>query len=53
MVGVKLVEAHTFPRLYAWIHNFKEVGVIKENLPDPERMFAFLKSRREMLLAST
>nr|DAD33380.1 TPA_asm: hypothetical protein HUJ06_012231 [Nelumbo nucifera] len=52
IVGVKLVEAHTFPRLYAWIHNFNQVGVIKENLPDREKMLVFFKRRREILLAS-
>ncbi|XP_010269621.1 PREDICTED: probable glutathione S-transferase, partial [Nelumbo nucifera] len=50
--GVKLLEAQKFPRLDAWIHDFKEVGVIKENLPDPEKMFAFFKRKREMILAS-
>ncbi|XP_010243637.1 PREDICTED: probable glutathione S-transferase [Nelumbo nucifera] len=52
IVGVKLVEAQTFPHLHAWVHNFKQVPGIKENLPDPEKMFARLKCIREMLLAS-
>ncbi|XP_010263987.1 PREDICTED: probable glutathione S-transferase [Nelumbo nucifera] len=52
VLDVKLVEAHTFPRLHSWIHNLKEVAVIKENLPDREKLFLFLKHKREMLLAS-
>ncbi|KAF8401995.1 hypothetical protein HHK36_012946 [Tetracentron sinense] len=52
IVGVKLVEPHTFPRLCAWIENFKEIPVIKQNLPDREKLFVYLKHRREILLAS-
>ncbi|XP_043696298.1 probable glutathione S-transferase [Telopea speciosissima] len=52
VVGVKLIEPHTFPRLHSWIHNFKQVPLIKDNLPAPDQMFSFFKSRREMLLAS-
>ncbi|OMP07864.1 hypothetical protein COLO4_06992 [Corchorus olitorius] len=33
-----LLEADKFPRLYAWIKNFKEVPEIKENLPDLTRL---------------
>ncbi|CAK7327365.1 unnamed protein product [Dovyalis caffra] len=32
--GLKLLEAHNFPRLHSWIKNFKEDPIIKENLPD-------------------
>nr|DAD20130.1 TPA_asm: hypothetical protein HUJ06_021593 [Nelumbo nucifera] len=52
VTGVKLLEAHKFPRLVAWIHDFKEVGVIKENLPDPEKMVAFFKRVREKIQTS-
>ncbi|XP_017974274.1 PREDICTED: glutathione transferase GST 23 [Theobroma cacao] len=50
--GLKIFEAHKFPRLQSWIQNFKEVPIIKENLTDRDKMFALLKRRREMLLAS-
>ncbi|KAK6255081.1 hypothetical protein SCA6_016386 [Theobroma cacao] len=52
VAGMKLVEPHKFPRLNQWIENFKQVPVIKENLPDRDATFAYLKCRREMLLAS-
>ncbi|XP_042496220.1 glutathione transferase GST 23-like [Macadamia integrifolia] len=51
IVGVKLAESHTFPRLDAWIKNFKEVPVIKQNHPDPEEMLVFFRGQRERILA--
>lgn len=33
-VGVKIMEANDFPRLHAWVKNFKEHPVLKDNLPD-------------------
>ncbi|KAJ8763873.1 hypothetical protein K2173_003655 [Erythroxylum novogranatense] len=33
-IGTKLVEGHKFPRLLAWIHNFKSVPILSENLPN-------------------
>jgi glutathione S-transferase len=53
VVGVKMLEAHKFPRLHAWIKNFKEAPVIKENLPDRDEMLVSFKRRREMLLPSS
>ncbi|XP_065864906.1 probable glutathione S-transferase [Euphorbia lathyris] len=50
--GVKLLEPHKFPKLQAWIQNFKQDAVISENIPDEEKMVAFFKRRREMILAS-
>ncbi|KAJ8547147.1 hypothetical protein K7X08_010733 [Anisodus acutangulus] len=47
IVGVKLLEPHTFPRLLNWVQNFKEEQVIKENLPNRDEMFVFLKNQRE------
>ncbi|KAA8527853.1 hypothetical protein F0562_035278 [Nyssa sinensis] len=52
LIGVKLLEADSFPRLHAWIKNFKEETIIKENLPDRGKVFARLKRLREMRLAS-
>ncbi|XP_010243633.1 PREDICTED: glutathione transferase GST 23-like [Nelumbo nucifera] len=49
LTGVKLVEAHAFPRLHAWMENFKEVPEIRDNLPDRHRMLAYLKRRMEMI----
>ncbi|XP_043707686.1 probable glutathione S-transferase [Telopea speciosissima] len=52
ILSQKWVEAHTFPRLHAWMQNFKEVRVIKENLPDRDQMKLFFKCRLEKLSAS-
>ncbi|KAL6292360.1 hypothetical protein ACE6H2_000502 [Prunus campanulata] len=52
VVGVKLFEAHAFPCLHAWTQNFKQVPVIKENLPDRDEMLVLFKRARENLLAS-
>ncbi|KAG4157006.1 hypothetical protein ERO13_D02G034400v2 [Gossypium hirsutum] len=50
--GLKIFEPHKFPRLNSWIQNFKSVPVIKDNLPDTDKMLVLLKRRREILLAS-
>ncbi|OMP07865.1 hypothetical protein COLO4_06993 [Corchorus olitorius] len=50
--GVKLLEASKFPRLQTWVENFKQVPIIKQNLPDRDEMLAFFKTRREMRLAA-
>ncbi|CAK7327368.1 unnamed protein product [Dovyalis caffra] len=53
IVGERVVfEAHKFPRLHAWIKNFKQVPIIQEHLPDWDWMVAFGKRRREAVLAS-
>ena len=49
VVGVKLLEANEFPRLHAWTNNFKEVPVIKQNLPDRHDMLVLFKGVREKL----
>ncbi|XP_059652529.1 glutathione transferase GST 23-like [Cornus florida] len=53
VVGVKLLEPSTLPRLCAWVQNFKQVTVIKENLPDREKLLAHLKRLREKLIANS
>ena len=52
ILGVKLLDAHAFPRLHAWKKNLKEVPVIKENLPDHGEMLVYFKWHREMLMVS-
>ena len=44
IVGVKLLDAHAFPRLHAWKENFEEVPVIKENIPDSDKMLIYFKN---------
>lgn len=41
-VGVKLLDPDSFPRLQAWVENFKEVPVIKESLPDHNEFVGLL-----------
>lgn len=50
ILGLKLLEADKFPRLHAWIKNFKQVLVIKDNPPDRDRMLIHFSSLREKLL---
>ncbi|KAM0963422.1 hypothetical protein ACFX13_022826 [Malus domestica] len=50
MVGVKLLEPSTLPRLHAWVQNFKQVPVIRDNLPDYQKLVAHMKRVREMLV---
>ncbi|CAL9000148.1 unnamed protein product [Prunus brigantina] len=53
VVGVKLFEAQVFPRLHAWIENFKQVPAIKESFPDRDKLVVLYKQMRENLLASS
>ncbi|XP_009764523.1 glutathione transferase GST 23-like [Nicotiana sylvestris] len=50
---VKVFDSLSFPRLHVWIHNFKQVPVIKENTPHRDAMLAYFKRRREMVVADT
>ncbi|KAB2600512.1 glutathione transferase GST 23-like [Pyrus ussuriensis x Pyrus communis] len=50
MVGVKLLEPSTLPRLHAWVQNFKQVLVIRDNLPNYQKLVAHMKRVREMLV---
>ncbi|KAF3457503.1 hypothetical protein FNV43_RR02161 [Rhamnella rubrinervis] len=49
IVGVKLLEANEFPHLHAWTNNFKEIPVIRQNLPNRHDMLVFYKGVREKL----
>ncbi|OVA02249.1 Glutathione S-transferase [Macleaya cordata] len=51
IVGIKLLDAHNFPRLHRWTENFKEIPVIKENLPDHDEMLVHFKRLREKIMA--
>lgn len=50
--GVKVLNPHLFPRLHRWAENFKEVPVIRENLPEHDAALAYFKGRRETLITS-
>ncbi|GMI66400.1 glutathione S-transferase TAU 8 [Hibiscus trionum] len=49
--GVELLRLERFPRLQEWAGNFKQVPLIKDNLPDPDKMLTLFKSRREEIIA--
>ena len=53
IVEVKVLEAHACPRLHAWKENFEEVPVIKENLPDRDKMLDYFKERRMEILSAS
>lgn len=52
IVGVKFVQADTFPLLHAWMNNFREIPVIKDNLPNHDQILDYFKGRREMFVKS-
>ena len=49
LAGVKVLEPSTLPRLHAWAQNFIEVPLIKENIPDYDKMLLHMKSVREKM----
>ncbi|KAM7501532.1 hypothetical protein LguiB_000436 [Lonicera macranthoides] len=50
--GVKLLDHNSFPKIQAWIENFKEDAVIKENRPNCDEMLLYFKQKREKFIAS-
>ncbi|KAF6162158.1 hypothetical protein GIB67_008287 [Kingdonia uniflora] len=52
IVGIKLLEESKFPRLFEWRKNFKEIPIIKENVPDRDEMMASIKIRHEKITAT-
>ncbi|KAL4271204.1 hypothetical protein GQ457_13G028940 [Hibiscus cannabinus] len=46
VVGVKFIEANSFPRLHAWVTHFSQHPVIKDNVPDYNRVVEFLRMPR-------
>jgi glutathione S-transferase len=49
---IKVVETDSFPRLQAWMKNFREVPAIRENLPDRNALLAYFKRRRESFIST-
>ncbi|XP_057769814.1 glutathione transferase GST 23-like [Salvia miltiorrhiza] len=52
VVGVRVLEPATLPRLHRWTRDFKEAPGIKENLPDMEAQLPELESLRKHLVSS-
>lgn len=51
-VGVKVIEPSSLPRLHAWAQNFKQVPVIRDNLPDHGKLLAYNKTVREKMIST-
>ncbi|KAK6255079.1 hypothetical protein SCA6_016384 [Theobroma cacao] len=51
IIGVKVLEPNTLPRLYEWTQNFMEVAVIKETIPDRDKLLAHMRGVREKRVA--
>ncbi|KAH0636699.1 hypothetical protein KY290_037095 [Solanum tuberosum] len=49
--GVKVYEPNNFPHLQSWINNFKQVAIIKEDIPNRDAMLDYFKRRREIIVA--
>ncbi|RZC79775.1 hypothetical protein C5167_042347 [Papaver somniferum] len=47
VAGVKLLEAHKFPKLHACTERFKQNSVVKNNLPDTNELVGFFKDVKE------
>ncbi|KAJ6683650.1 hypothetical protein OIU85_007349 [Salix viminalis] len=43
LAGVKLFEPQKFPRLHAWMKDFRDEPIIKENLPGHDEMLVYFK----------
>lgn len=52
VIGVKLIPPHKFPSLHKWFQRFLEDTVIRENIPDHDKLVGFFKARRQALEAS-
>ncbi|KAL4273065.1 hypothetical protein GQ457_13G024790 [Hibiscus cannabinus] len=53
VVGVKFIEANSFQRLHAWVTHFSQHPVIKDNVPDYNRVVEFLRMPREYYRTSS
>ncbi|XP_026404683.1 probable glutathione S-transferase [Papaver somniferum] len=53
VVGVKISEAHKFPKFHEWIESFKQVLLIKENLPNYHNLLDYLTGIKERAIAAS
>ncbi|VFQ98744.1 unnamed protein product [Cuscuta campestris] len=53
VVGVKVVEPNTLPRLHAWAQRFKQVPKINHSLPPYHDLLLFVKGFRQSLISNT
>lgn len=50
VVGIKLVDPKSFPRFHEWAQNFINLPVIQGNIPDDDKMLAYLTNLRVMFI---
>ncbi|MED6134809.1 hypothetical protein PIB30_040423 [Stylosanthes scabra] len=48
---LKVMEDYKFPHLYSWFSNFKDAPIIKENIPNGEKLVACIKPIRGQMYA--
>ncbi|OMO84869.1 hypothetical protein COLO4_21811 [Corchorus olitorius] len=53
IVQVKILDAESFPLLHAWVQNFRTHPVIKNNLPNHDRLLLSYTQKRQMFLPPT
>ncbi|EOY05460.1 Glutathione S-transferase tau 7 [Theobroma cacao] len=51
IMGVGVLDTNTSLRLYQWAQNFLEVSVIKETIPDHDKMLAYARHVRKKFVA--
>ena len=51
VIGIKVLEPSTLPRLSQWVQNFTEVPVIKETIPERDKLLAYTRRIREKIIA--
>ncbi|XVF65010.1 hypothetical protein PTKIN_Ptkin09bG0212300 [Pterospermum kingtungense] len=51
VLSIKLLEPSTLPRLSQWAQNFLEVPVIKETIPDHDKLLAYIRRVRKKIVA--
>ncbi|RZC83760.1 hypothetical protein C5167_046547 [Papaver somniferum] len=52
VLGVQVLEADKFPRFHRWTERFKEVPVIKDNLPSSDELLSFYEGIKEQMKSS-
>ncbi|XP_030506845.2 probable glutathione S-transferase [Cannabis sativa] len=53
IVGVKLFDPKEFPHLHQWVNHFKQVHVVKQNLPHHHQLLLFFKAIRQNFIPTT
>ncbi|PIN08263.1 Glutathione S-transferase [Handroanthus impetiginosus] len=52
IVGIEFVPKDKYPNFFKWINEYNNCSFVKENLPQKDKLIAFLKARFEVLDSS-